>query len=141
MVMSDRGYQLSIQNDGDLIFNMRVNGASRMISRRVDALVNDDAWHHVVVSYDGSRYVAGLWIYVDANIAYTQFETNDVLAGDSMQSDSIFYVGRNSAVPYWYEGFMDEFRISGAARSEAWIRADYESQRDHLISFGPLEYY
>ncbi|MBW2263081.1 MAG: hypothetical protein JRG91_14000, partial [Deltaproteobacteria bacterium] len=33
----------------------------------------------------------------------------------------------------------DEVHVSGVARSPAWIRASFESQRDHFVDFGVVE--
>lgn len=37
------------------------------------------------------------------------------------------------------DGRIDEFRVSGVFRSAAWIKADYEAQRDNLIDFRPVK--
>jgi hypothetical protein len=38
-----------------------------------------------------------------------------------------------------FDGKLDESRISNSARSAAWIKATYESGRDHLVDFGSEE--
>ncbi|MCK4500091.1 DUF2341 domain-containing protein, partial [Candidatus Babeliales bacterium] len=41
----------------------------------------------------------------------------------------------------YYDGIVDEFRISEVVRLPSWITASYETQRDHLITFGNEEAY
>ena len=48
-------------------------------------------------------------------------------------------LGRPGASLRYFDGMIDEVRISTTARSTAWIKASYESERDHLIDFGTEE--
>jgi len=137
---SNIGYRLRKSTNGDLEFFMKVNGASRQIRRIVNTeTFLENGWHHVVVTYNGSRTVDGLTIYVDGEIASTQGTTDSIIAGDSMQTDKIFYVGRNSgSTAYWYEGYIDEIRISNINRSQNWIKTMYININNYseLIDIG-----
>jgi len=125
---ANTGYRLYIEGDGDLTFYMKVNGASRQIRRRVDGLITDDAWHHVTISYNGSRDVAGLTVYVDSEVPTTQATTDTVSGSDSMQTTLIYYLGRNSGgTASWFNGLIDEVRVSGTTRSADWIEASYQT--------------
>lgn len=89
-------------------------------------------WAYIAVRYDGSRlkgYVDGA-LLPGADIAVTGnigTATQDVLRSGRRLDNR------------WYEGDVDELRISDTARSEAWIRASYESGRDHLLDYGVEE--
>ncbi len=133
---SSNGYRVGTEGDGDISVFMKVSGASGQIRRRVDAFTGDDIWHHVVITYNGSRDVSGLKVYVDGSEPTTQGSGNGVNAGDSMATTFVFYLGRNSgSTKYWYAGALDEVRISNTARSADWIETSYINQNS------PSNYY
>lgn len=49
-----------------------------------------------------------------------------------------FSLGADDHREYW-AGLMDELRISAVFRTEDWLEIEYESQRDHLVTFGEEE--
>lgn len=79
--------------------------------------INDGAWHHVAIVMDGTTkylYVDGV---EDEQRAYTlTLDTNSRVVRIGMNQDA-------SPNRYW-EGQIDEVRISGVARSAAWINAE-----------------
>ena len=90
----------------------------------------------------------GTWIY--AAVTHNTVTVKCYRGGSeiSAQSDqgaiyeSTYQLGisREGAANYGYlDGIIDEARISNVARSAAWIRASYESGRDHLLGFGSEE--
>ena|GEM_PF-4844718 len=132
------GYCVETKKDGDIEVGMEASGVGRALSRRVNAGAEDNAWHHIVITYDGSRDVSGLKIYVDGSEPTTQSTKNNLKAGDSMATALVFYLGRSSGTPeHWYEGETDEFRISNRARSADWIKAQYLSMTDQFIDIIP----
>lgn len=83
--------------------------------------------HFVVVRRNGSEAVAS--IYVDGNNLSATGTLNDT-------TPTIKYLSASGQ----YQKFdLDEVRISGIARSDAWIKADYYSQDDNLITYGSFE--
>ena len=126
---TNKGYCAKTQGDGDIDVFMDVDGAPRELKRRVNAGAGDNSWHHVVITYDGSRDVSGLRVYVDGSEPTTQATANTVNAGDSMATTLNFYLGRNSGdTAAWYNGALDEVRISSIARSADWIATEYNNQ-------------
>ena len=95
-------------------------------------VVNDDGWHHVVLVNDGSLST----LYIDGGSVDTAAETLydiDTLARVSA-------IGAIWGAPgNWFNGLLDEVRISSTDRSAAWIKASYESERDDLLDFGSEE--
>jgi len=51
-------------------------------------------------------------------------------------TDTALYVGKRNDGKFW-KGIQDENRLSNIVRSDAWIKASYESGRDDLLDFGP----
>ncbi len=95
-----------------------------------------DEWHHVVGTYDG----AAVRLYVDA------VEVSTAATSGAIDYDPVPYglnIGRyhDSNEDNRMDVSADEVHVSSVARSAAWIRASYESQRDDFVDFGVLETY
>jgi hypothetical protein len=50
--------------------------------------------------------------------------------------DTNLRIGRPGAIQRYFDGVIDEVRISNISRSAGWIKASYESGRDDLLDFG-----
>src|SRR5262249_54357295 len=48
-------------------------------------------------------------------------------------------IGRHAYLSSYFDGYIDEVRISGSVRSAAWTAAQYSSMIDQLITFGNEE--
>ncbi len=95
-------------------------------------VVNDDGWHHAVLVNDGNLST----LYIDGGSVDTAAETLydiDTLARVS-EIGAIWGASSN-----WFNGLLDEVRISSTDRGAAWIKASYESERDDLLDFGAEE--
>lgn len=98
--------------------------------------LRDGAFHHVVVVRDNSGGKA--YGYVDNA---KEIDVDDIADGDFISNPT-----EPVDIGYWaitterrFKGTIDEIRISSIARTSAWIKASYESQRDHLLAFGSEE--
>lgn len=93
-----------------------------------DVYMPSEEWRYIVGVYD----MAKLYIYADnvevMNGNFVGFGV-DVTATDLI----LGYLGS-----YWKGGF-DEFRLSGTARSAAWIKASYNTENDNLLTDGAIE--
>lgn len=82
-------------------------GVSAIEVSTVTAMSNN-AWHHVVVAYDGSRKASGLQVFVDG--APAAFETRrDTLEGSLKNAEPLRIGRRDSGLGYY--GLIDEVRI------------------------------
>ena len=82
--------------------------------------VNDNAWHHVLVSNDG----ASASLYVDG-----AFEAS--LASGLVLNASSFWAGGKGGTEspgFHHGGSIDELRVSATSRSAAWIQTEYNNQ-------------
>ena len=77
-----------------------------------------DTWHFVTATFDSEMNVT---LYVDGVPAATQTETT----GISNSSDHNLYIGRYPGNAYYFQGGMDEIRVSGGANSAAWTKFEY----------------
>ncbi len=71
--------------------------------------VSLNEWHHVAVTYDGSRRAAGLKIYVDGK-SQTLDVTNNGTLGGTLKTDKPFHIGqRHASVPF--KGRIDDVQV------------------------------
>lgn len=85
-------------------------------------------WLHVTATYDndvGTIFING----VDRTDL-------DNFNGNMLRTAAPLQYGGSIAIANYIDAIMDEIRISNISRSPEWITANYETQRDHLITFG-----
>jgi len=91
--------------------------------------VGNDAWTFVAVRQAIRNDASGL---VESSINGQPFEM--LYSGNTWDSRNLatspFQIGRwSGGASYYFDGVIDELRVSSASRSNAWIRASYENQR------------
>lgn len=128
------GYMLSRSLTND-------NAEWRISKTKADwngGMTSNDSWPintdlHVVGTYDGSNMRAYF------NGATTSGDFPASLSGNIASVAHNAYIGAgNAATNKWY-GNIYEFRLSNIARSDAWIKATYNSLADTLLTYGALE--
>ena len=68
-----------------------------------------DAWHHITVTYDGSRKASGAKIYVDGQVQELDVTTNNKLEG-TLKTEKPFHIGlRQASIPF--TGKIDDVRL------------------------------
>lgn len=89
--------------------------------------VSGGTWTLLVVRFD-IRSSGGL---VESSVNGEPFQT--LFMGDTQDAQNLasspFQVGRWSGNMFYFDGSIDELRVVSAARSDAWVRAEYENQR------------
>ncbi len=130
-----RGY-LAVNNT-NIAFGLRPQDNPMPVFTAVANMsVENNSWHWLVVT---ANLAAGaLRIYVDG---VQVSETLDLMIDPSRTPDTanqLAYIGRNEgAANNFYDGELDEIRVSGRAFSAAHIKAQYLSMTDALLTFGP----
>jgi hypothetical protein len=101
--------------------------------------LNDGTWRLAWAVYDGTDKYIYLMDSLDATATnphsgagFGSSSTRWGFVGDG--SEATTYDGTRNNI--YYEGMMDEVRISHAARSEDWISAQYLSMIDGFITYG-----
>ena len=94
-------------------------------------------WHYVVGVRDGNN----LRIYTDGLAKGTP---TDITGYGDIDEVRDMYFGAiwrldNAGLDFFFAGLMDEVRVSGSARSAAWIKANYYAQTDALVAWGAEE--
>jgi len=109
-------------------FEVFIGGARRYVEG--STVLSAATWYHVVGTYDGEN----LRIYLNGEINGTTPQTGNI---DST-TDPV-RIGWAIADFFSFDGIIDEVRISNVARSAAWIKASFETERDDLLGFGSEE--
>ncbi len=103
-----RGLNVTL-NDGLMnIYLVNYQPINRILVRNSKSVLNDNQWHHVVVTYDGSSTAAGVAIYVDGERETTE-TVADNLTGSILNNETPTIGSRNSAK--YYSGAIDDVRI------------------------------
>lgn len=113
-------YFYQYQHTNDLLFEIRHGGPEVYTGKFTDFAPNK--WHYCVAYYDGA-YVK---VYVDGILGSTVGEITGPL---SWTSSKHLDVGRDN-LGNFFDGTIDEVRISNVARSENWINTSFNNQND-----------
>ena len=91
-------------------------------------VLDTGVWKHVAFTFDGRN----IQLYIDGSFEASTAKTYDTILDKA-------YIGCHGDKIAFFEGMLDEMRLSNTARSAAWIKASYESEIDHLLDFGSEE--
>lgn len=133
-----QNWLFTIDNDGTPMIELRVDSSWKQIQ-----LASSPGW------------VADTWYKIDAVWTRSTKTIEFFRNGASIGSDSetwtsvnngeavVVRVGRhyNLTDTSWFDGILDEARISYAARDANWIKLEYENQQatDTLVTYGTVE--
>jgi hypothetical protein len=92
--------------------------------------VNDGQWRHVAVVYDGGRKYIYLDGVEDASTGYTP--------SLNLNNRSVYFGDNAGSTGRYFNGLMDEVRISSVGRSAHWINAEHASMVDTLVVYAAL---
>ena len=99
-----------------------IDDGPTQVSDTGDTGVADGNWHHVAVSFD--RDGNGT-LYVDGS---TDGATKSIASVGAVSPDGPARIGSLSATTYFYEGVLDEVRVSiGIARAAAWLALEHDN--------------
>ena len=103
-------------------------------------LFKSTTWSYLAITFDGGTVYQGITNYLDGNddsgigykkSGYSRMENNN----------EIVRIGRSLITPMYFDGIMDEIRISKVERSSAWVETSYNTMNDpsSFFSVGPEE--
>ena len=111
-----RGYDMLVVN-GKIEVHLVDQWPGNAIKVSSQQAIPPNEWHHVALTYDGTKKAAGIKIYIDGKL--TPFDVpNDALTG-TIDNEQPFRLGlRQTSLPY--PGLIDELRIfDGKLSAEA----------------------
>lgn len=99
-----RGWQLSFIGT-ELTFLLH-HTTGNSIKVHIAGIWNDDIWHHVIVTYDGSSIASHVKFYLDGSLKSTLID-RDTLTGSIISTTNTQIAARDGA-NLCYTGFIDE---------------------------------
>jgi hypothetical protein len=101
------GYAITINASGQINFSLY--STLNNIQRITTGVYNNGAFHHVIVTYDGSSNVSGMKIYVD-NVLVSTTTVGTAITGTLINATN-FRIGTREGVAYPMNGLLDEIVI------------------------------
>lgn len=118
-----RGYELFITSTGNIGFYLINTFPSNYIRIETQAgNFNNEEWHHVAVSYNGSSNASGLTIYVDGIIQPLNIISNNL--SSSILTTAELRIGARTSPTYLFTGVLDEVRCWNTVRTASEIIAN-----------------
>lgn len=105
---------------------------NRYIKVAGNKMVNDDRWHEVVISYDGTGKATGVKIAIDGEFVQKSVFA-DTLTGEISNDVPLIIGGRPSTERYCIKGDISNVRIVGRDLTDEEIRSDYLAQIQSLV--------
>jgi len=126
-------YGVVINSDGTVQVQHEYEAGRNEFHSTSSAYISINTQYQVVaVRDDANKH----WkVYVNGDYKETLPYTNSATGGSSGK----LWIGSWLGNEYFFNGIIDEVRISNVARSDAWIKATYETERDNLLTWGSEE--
>lgn len=101
--------------------------------RHDEATISNNTWTHVVFVYDGNLASNQKTTYVNG-----AFAANQNASGNLSSSTNALQIAKRNDNRY-FDGILDELRISNIARDESWIQTQYNNMNNPsgFYSLGP----
>jgi hypothetical protein len=115
-------WQVEIGNDGNGNGGVALTGPSTYIGDTSSGLLAVGSWAHVVVSKNGAGDTAA--IYVNGKpVSLVRHTTYSALDNTSNK-----FIGEGTTGGQFFNGTIDEVRLSNTVRTPAWIATEYNNQ-------------
>ena len=111
-----------IFDTNDVLYLQWVNTTSSYETTGFSGSISQDTWYYFVAVRDGSD----LLCYFNSSIDSTW---NDTVVGSMFDANSNLLLARDTWGMY-FNGSLDEVRISNISRSSGWIETEYNNQAD-----------
>ena len=113
----DRSYRFEVETDGTLTLllvpSVNIGGTTVM---------NSNTWYHAAVTVGQSSNEVRL--YLDG----TEEDSNLSYAGGLVNTTASFNLGRREQPSQWFDGNLDEARVSSIVRPAGWLSASFNNQ-------------
>ncbi|MFC1583991.1 DUF2341 domain-containing protein [Fibrobacterota bacterium] len=130
---SDKGDMKLQWNEKRMEFRLKGNTPK---SQRSKFRFKTGKWYHVGVSYNSDE--KKVLVYVNGNLTVVRPCHIKKAIPIDLSGDNAIGAWNGTVLKRFFDGMLDEFRISGTVRSVDWIKLSYESQRiegQRLVSF------
>ena len=122
----ENGYSLTLR-EGKLQLNLVVRWLDDALRVETEESLAPDCWHHVMVTYDGSRLASGVRLYVDGKPEKIKVLLDEL--NQSFKTAEPFRIGAGEGLESRFEGSIDDVRVYNMALSpeDARLAASSES--------------
>ena len=119
-----KGYDISVLADGRVsaLFSKRWPGYAIKVTTG-QPVVEPGTWHHLFVTYDGSKVVQGVTLYVDGRLQNVDINCDSLKSEGNIAVDRPLLVGRRDARSALVGGQIDDVRIYDRRLTEAEVQA------------------
>lgn len=133
---NQRSWGIAVNGGDEEVIFFIASASNNLIYRLGTTLISTGTWYHIAGVYDASAQT--LYIYV--NGAREDGTLNGTVPSSQFIANGLpVQIGnRGNGTAYW-DGIIDEARVSYTPRGPEWIKACYETQRDHLFDWGAEE--
>ena len=133
---------ISFRGEHDIYWTMNLNGEPNLEIRRRNinnnwnkiigsGTLNIEQWYHFIQTYDNTNNQWKLYqngLLIDSNI------NADIIGEANLDNSTI---GNRPGQNRYFDGIIDEVRVSDITRSPAWIKASYHSENNSLATISP----
>lgn len=123
------GWEIFLRSNGTLLFTLRNTSTTNEISVRSNAgvlVINDDAWYHIVVTYDGSSNGSGVTFYADGSEWGSPTIAVDTLSATTVSPEALT-IGIQDDASDAFTGNLDEVAIYDKELSSSEVSDIYNS--------------
>jgi hypothetical protein len=117
-VVEPNGHGLNLK-DGKLQYNYVFKWIDAGIRLQTEKTLSLNQWHHVTLSYDGTRWASGVKVYVDGEEWKWEILLNEVNSQSAGTRREPLRIGAGGGPENRFKGSIDEVRIYNRALSSA----------------------
>jgi hypothetical protein len=133
------GYGLQLDSNPRVVL-FDVGFTTRGLWESSNNSIKLNSWHHVVVTYDSGSPSNDPTIYIDGKKeAVTQLYAGPAGSSPDDSTRPLRIGNFSAATTRTFDGTIDEVRFAKTQRTADWVAAQYLSQTDSLITYGPEE--
>ena len=124
------GFQVLVGNRDIGVYLIDSGGGNYIGRTTTGDDLSDGSWHYVVATWSGTFSSSAFTIYIDGT-ATDDADSNAGTVYSFDQSSQALEIGRwvlFSGPGRWFDGKMDEVRVSSGVRSADWIATEYANQ-------------
>ncbi len=129
------GYSVCLEN-GKVQVHLTKRWLDDALRVETEQALEPDRWHHLTVTYDGSRVAAGVQVYVNGEPAHVKVLLDEL--NQSFKTSEPFRVGAGGGPERRFHGLIDDVRVYDARLSpeEAALLATADSITD-VVAVAP----
>jgi hypothetical protein len=130
----DNGYSVVLR-EGKLQLNLVVRWLDDALRVETEQPLASDCWHHVLVTYDGSRLAGGVKIYVDGKPEKIRVLLDEL--NQSFKTAEPFRIGAGEGPGARFEGNIDDVRVYNVVLSSE--DAELASSDDSITAIAAIQ--